>query len=492
MTVTDAQVRKMMEEIDKHGEIGLAAMRSGMDRKTARKYATSSKLPSESKDCVRSYRTREDPFAEDWAWIEKQLGESPDFEAKTLFEALQEKHPGRYEDGQLRTLQRRVRDWRAESGPEREVFFPQEHRAGEALQLDFTYAASLGVTIAGEAFAHLLCHVVLPYSNWQHVTVCKSESLLALKHGLQSALTTLRHVPEYLQTDNSTAATHKLKSGKRGFNEDYAQLVAHFGLTPRTTGVGKKEQNGDVEAANGALKRRLKQQLLLRGSRDFASQADYEMWLGSVCTKANRGRHKRFREELAAMTPLKAAVLPDFVERRVTVTSWSTIRIERATYSVPSRLIDRTLRVRIYESRLVIYYANTKQFELERISGRDRRIDYRHVIWSLVQKPGAFARYRYRDELFPTKAFRQAYDMIADDEPNRKGDLEYLRILHLAAATMEHDVDAVLCAMLNEQAAITSDAVRARMPNREEVTVPELAPYEPTLDGYDDLLEEAQ
>lgn len=192
------------------------------------------------------------------------------------------------------------------------------------------------------------------------------------------------------------------------------------------------------------------------------------------------------------MSPLKAAVLPDFVERRVTVTSWSTIRIERATYSVPSRLIDHTLRVRIYENRLVIYYANTKQFELERISGRDRRIDYRHVIWSLVQKPGAFARYRYRDELFPTKAFRRAYDVIADDEPNRKGDLEYLRILHLAAATMEHDVDAVLCVMLNEQAAITSEAVRARMPNREEVIVPELAPYEPTLDGYDDLLEEAQ
>lgn len=159
---------------------------------------------------------------------------------------------------------------------------------------------------------------------------------------------------------------------------------------------------------------------------------------------------------------------------------------------MPSRLIDHTLRVRIYENRLVIYYANTKQFELERISGRDRRIDYRHVIWSLVQKPGAFARYRYRDELFPTKAFRRAYDVIADDEPNRKGDLEYLRILHLAAATMEHDVDAVLCVMLNEQAAITSEAVRARMPNREEVIVPELAPYEPTLDGYDDLLDEAQ
>ena len=492
MTVTDAQVRKLMEELDEHGKTGLAALRSGMDRKTARKYVAGAKLPSELRAEVRPYRTREDPFEEDWVWVEEQLSTSPDFEAKTLFEALQEKHPDRYEDGQLRTLQRRVRDWRAQRGPEREVFFQQEHRAGEALQLDFTYAASLGVTISGESFPHLLCHVVLPYSNWQHVSVCKSESLVALKRGLQAALVSLGHVPAFLQTDNSTAATHKLSSGKRGFNDDYMKLVAHFGLTPRTTGVGKKEQNGDVEAGNGALKRRVKQQLLLRGSSDFASEAEYEAWLESVCAKANRGRQKRFCEELKVMSPLKVAVLPEFIERRVTVTSWSTIRIERAAYSVPSRLIGRTLRVRVYENRLGVYYGNTKQFELERVTGRQHRIDYRHVIWSLVQKPGAFARYRYRDELFPTAAFRRAYDVIAAEEPNRKGDLEYLRILHLAAATMEHDVDAALCAMLNEKTSITSDAVRARLPAREEVNVPDLSPYEPSLASYDDLLEEAQ
>ena len=172
--------------------------------------------------------------------MQEQLETAPELEAKTLFEALQDQHPGRYQDGQLRTLQRRVRQWRAEHGPDKEVFFPQEHRPGEAAQLDFTHATSLGVTILGVAFAHLLCHVVLPYSNWQHVTVCLSESFLALKRGLQGALFQLGRVPGWLQTDNSTAATHELSTGKRGFNDEYEELVAHFGMKPRTIGIGRE------------------------------------------------------------------------------------------------------------------------------------------------------------------------------------------------------------------------------------------------------------
>ncbi len=490
MTVQDAQVRKLMEEMTKHGRIGVAAMRAGMDRKTARKYVASGKLPSELKQ-PRTWRTRKDPFEADWPWVEAQLEISPELEAKTLFEALQEKDPGRYQDGQLRTLQRRVRQWRAEKGPDKEVFFPQEHRPGEAAQLDFTHATSLEVTILGVAFAHLLCHVVLPYSNWQHVTVCLSESFLALKRGLQSALFRLGRVPEWLQTDNSTAATHELSTGKRAFNDEYAELVAHFGMKPRTIGIGKKEQNGDVEAAHGPLKRRIEQQLMLRGSRDFESVGAYERWLEAVFDRANRGRRVRFDEELAAMSPLRATRLPDFIERRPVVTSWSTIRVERCTYSVPSRLIGETLRVRVYEGHLDVYYGSRLQLQLERLRGREQhRIDYRHVIWSLVQKPGAFARYRYREDLFPSVTFRRAYDTISGEGPSRESDLEYLRVLHLAAATIELNVETALVAMLASGEDITADAIRARLAMEEDIAVPELAPYEPTLDGYDALLEE--
>jgi hypothetical protein len=163
-----------MREMQKHGKVGVAAARSGMDRKTARKYLQKGKLPSELK-APRHWRTRESPIsAEDWAFAEALLCESPGLEGKTLFELLQERRPGVYGDGQLRTLQRRVKQWRATKGPDKEVFFAQEHRAGEAGQTDFTHGTELGVTICGAVFVHLLCHFVLPYSNWEWVTVCLS------------------------------------------------------------------------------------------------------------------------------------------------------------------------------------------------------------------------------------------------------------------------------------------------------------------------------
>ena len=489
VTVKDAQVSKLMDEMTKHGQIGIAAMRSGMDRKTARKYVEAKKLPSELRE-PRSWRTRKDPFEADWPWVVGQLKTSAELEAKTLFEALQREHPGRYEDGQLRTLQRRVKQWRAEHGPDKEVFFAQEHRPGEAVQLDFTHGSSLGVTILGVVFAHLLCHVVLPYSNWQHVTVCLSESFLALKRGLQAALFELGRVAEWVQTDNSTAATHELADGRRGFNKDYEDLVRHLGMKPRTIAVGKKEQNGDIEAAHRPLKRRIEQQLLLRGSRDFDSVEAYEKWLCAVIVRpANRNRAKHFDEELARMSPMRATRLPEFVERDVRVTSWSTIRVDRRTYSVPSRLIGEKVRVRLYENHLDIYYGSRWQFRFARLRGPQlRRIDYRHVIWSLVQKPGAFARYKYRRELFPTLTFRRAYDAITARESSRETDLEYLRILHLAAATMEADVESCLESMLAAGESISADEIRKRARKDEEVSIPELAPYEASLEDYDELL----
>ena len=177
------------------------------------------------------------------------------------------RRPGRYREGQLRTFQRRVKQWRAEHGPPREIFFPQEHRPGEAMQTDFTWAGALGIRIAGEAFRHLLCQSVLPYSNWQSVVVCLSESLLALRRGVQEAVFRLGRIPRWHQTDNSTAATHELATGSRGFNREYEELMEHLGMQPRTIAVGESHQNGDVEALGGALKRRLEQHLLLRRSR---------------------------------------------------------------------------------------------------------------------------------------------------------------------------------------------------------------------------------
>jgi hypothetical protein len=487
VVVSDAQVRKLMTEMREHGQVGRASLRSGMHRNTARRYVESGKLPSAAR-APRSWRTREDPFAEDWPEVAGRLEQAPELEAKALFEDLLGRRPERYEEGHLRTFQRRVRRWRAEYGPDREVFFAQAHRPGEALQTDFTSGRKLAVTIGGEPFDHLLCQSVLPYSNWQSVTVCQSESMLALRRGVQTAAFALGRVPGHHQTDNSTAATHDLGSGKRAFNEEYAALMRHLGMAPRTIGIGQSHQNGDVEAAHGALKRALEQHLLLRGDRDFDSVAAYEVWVSEKVAAANARRARRLAEELAVMRPLAARRLPEVQRLVVRVSSHGTIRVKNNIYSVPSRLIGERVEVVVDERSVEVHYAGRLQMAADRLGGEGKhRINYRHVIWSLVQKPWAFPRYRYRPDLFPQEVFRRAYDRLVEGLDERRADLEYLRILHLAAATMESEVAAALELVLADGELPRFTMVRSLVVvARPEV--PEMAPLTVDLGSYDELL----
>lgn len=495
--VSDAQVRKLMEEMSRQAGIGMASLKAGMDRKTGRKYAEAGQLPSEMRK-PRDWRTRPDPFEADWPELVAMLRETPELEAKTLFEQLTEKQPGRFEPGQLRTLQRRVHRWRSSEGPEQEVMLAQRHRAGEAAQTDFTHATELGVTIQGTVFVHLLCVLVLPFSNWFWATVCASESMAALRKGVQRALFQLGRVPRYHQTDNSTAATHRIPDGKQGhlegkrrpFNEEYLSLMRHFGMTPRTTAVGQKEQNGDVESRNGALKRRLEQALLLRGSRDFGSGEQWQAFVDQVARKANGTRGGRMDEELAAMRELNVARLPEYVEDQVRVSEWSTIRVRHCAYSVPSRLIGEMLKVRLYEDRIEAHYQGKLELSCERLLGRNQhRIDYRHVIWSLLRKPGGFARYVYREEMFPSLVFRRAYDAIQTPHQGVRGDLEYLRLLHRAASGLQADVEAALLLLLEEGSAITDNAVNALIASQgSQPAVPQMVPPVVDLSDYDALL----
>jgi hypothetical protein len=498
--VSDAQVRQLMEELSKTGKLGRAAMKAGMDRKTARKYVTAGALPSQMSE-ERTWRTRQDPFVEDWPAISRWLTDSPELDAKNVLEMLEEQHPGKYGAGQLRTLQRGIRRWRAAHGPERNVVFGQAHRPGEAGQTDFTSADELKVTILGQPFLHLLCVFVLPYSNWQWATACLSESLMALRRGVQAALFNLGRVPLYHQTDNSTAATHRIPNGKqasvegrkRPFNEEYVAMTRHFGMTPRTTEVGAKEQNGDVEAGHRALKHRLNQALIRRGNRDFPSVEAWQQFVEGVVRKANGTRAQRVTEELAVMRVLDVSKLPEYHEETVKVSSWSTVRVKHAAYSVPSRLMGEKVTARIYEDRIEVHYAGDLQMVCPRLrSGEKRhRIDYRHVIWSLVRKPGAFARYVYREEMFPSLIFRRAYDAIAAVDAGVSGDLEYLRILHQAASGSEADVQAALELLLAVPSPkISSDAVKALVQARAPAPPPELTCDAVDLGPYDALLAE--
>lgn len=491
-----------MEEFSNHGRLERAALKAGMNRKTAAKYVNASCLPSDLR-APRTWRTRADPFEDVWDEVAARLVAAPELEARALFEDMLTREPGRFDAGQLRTFQRRVKQWRAREGPEKEVFFQQEHRPGEAAQTDFTWATELEITIGGEPFPHMLCHFVLPYSNWQWATVCHSESMAALTRGIQDAVFRLGRVPTWHQTDNSTAATHKLSrrdgeapceledgqgARSRGFNESYLGLMRHLGMKPRTTAVGAKEQNGDVESLNGAVKRRLEQHLLLRGSRDFASVAEYELWLNGVFEKANAQRATRVAEELAAMTAVRVERLAEFTIVDVTVTSWSTIRVKRNTYSVSSRLIGERVRVRVFDERIEVWHGDRHELSAERLVGEGRRrINYRHVIASLVRKPGAFDRYRYREDLFPSPVFRRGYDALHEALPTWKADREYLRTLNLAAETMESDVEAAVMEMLDAGVLPLADQVTARV-SPQELDVPELAVLEVELVEYDCLL----
>ncbi len=492
-----------MAELSKSRSKGKAALKAGLDPRTARKYRLSGKLPSASQP-VHDWRTRPDPFAEDWPEVVALLELTPALKPYVLFEYLQAQHPGRHEPGEIRTLQRRIGVWKAQHGPEQEVFFPQDHRPGEASQTDFTNCDALHVTIRGEALAHLLCHFVLPYSNWQWVTVCKSESLLALRRGMQAALFQLGHVPQWAQTDNSTAATHELPKGQerlasdeavsshgRDFNAEYEALVRHLGMKPRTIGVGKCEQNGDVESANGVLQRRLEQHLLLRGSRDFESVLDYERWTQNVCAMANVPRGKRVAEEQAVMKVLTAERLAEYVTEAVPVSTWSTVRVRENTYSVPSRLIGQTVQARVFEDHVEIWFCGRQELSAERLLGRcGARINYRHVIWSLMRKPGAFARYHYREELFPTLIFRRAYDALAAaHETERRADVSYVRILHHAASTMQIEVEAALELLLDAGEVPTPERVKALTDrNTQPARVTEMPALVPDLHTYDGLL----
>ncbi|MBU6429465.1 MAG: IS21 family transposase, partial [Cyanobacteria bacterium REEB65] len=250
--------------------------------RTARKYERSGLLPSQMKQ-PRSYRTRPDPFEEDWPWVVDELERDPALQAKTLFEVLCQGNPGRYQETQLRTLQRRIEKWRALSGPERDVMFEQVHQPGRMAQTDFTDMRSLSVTIAGAPFEHLYFHMVLTYSNVEAAKLCFSESFEALAEGIEFGLWQFGGVPLFNRTDCLSAAVRRLDTeGRREFTERYEGLMAHYKMTPTHNTAGESHQNGDVEQSHHRFKEAIDQALRVRNSRDFATRADYESFVQAI------------------------------------------------------------------------------------------------------------------------------------------------------------------------------------------------------------------
>ena len=295
-----------------------AAAMAGMSERSARKWQCGP-LPSETKT-ERRWRTRPDPF--DGVWEEEILpllrGEAAGrLRATTIIEWLEEKSPGRFSASQLRTLQRRLQDWRALNGPDQEVYFPQEHPPGREAQLDFTHCNSLGVTIGGRRYRHLLFQLVLSHSGWRYAEVVAGETFVALKQGLQNALWELGGAPQVIRSDNSSALTHEIKRSRgRALNDNYAELLEHYGLEATLINSGESHENGVAEQAHYRLKDALDQALMLRGSRDFDSAESYNGFVRKVVERRNRLVQGKLEQERPRLQCLPPAPVPEYVNHQ--------------------------------------------------------------------------------------------------------------------------------------------------------------------------------
>lgn len=469
----------------------LAADKAGMDVKTARKYLAEGKLPGDAKP-ERTWRTRADPFERVQKEIQEQIDAHPGLEAKTIFEALQRKYPGEFGDGQLRTLQRHLKRWRATQGPPREVFFTQQHVPGRLGQSDFTNMNELAITIGGQSFAHMLYHFVLTYSNWEDATLCYSESFESLSEGLQNALWELGGAPLGHRTDRLSTAVNNM-SDEKEFTGRYAALLRHYRMNGEKIQAGKANENGDIEQRHYRLKRSIDQSLMLRGSRDFASVADYKQFLRLQLARLNAGRRERLKVEMQYLRALPDGRLESIKRVKVRVDSGSVIYVERNVYSVHSRLIGEHVEARVSAETVEVWYAGQMIEQLPRLRGRGKhRVDYRHIIDWLVRKPGAFENYRYRDELFPTSRFRMAWDALRELAPAR-ANKRYLEILQLAAKEGEALVDAALRTLLEEgeigEGKLTVEAIALVLSEtRHVLPVTDIAVAEVALASFDELL----
>jgi hypothetical protein len=396
---------------------------------------------------------------------------------------LIEKYPSRYHWGQLRSLQRRLQQWRAESGPNKEVIFRQVIKPGKQSQCDWTCMNGLKIEIAGEIFHHLLFHFMLPYSKWESIMICHSESFETLTQGYEKAVWKLGGVLPEHRTDNLSAATQKLGSS-REFTERWQEFLGFYKVTPSRNNPGNSHENGSVEKSHDLLKTAIDQHLLLRGSRSFISLEEYEQFLENIIQKRNQGREKSLAEEIPLLKSLPNRKYNAPIILPVRVSPSSTVQILGVTYSVPSRLISYTLKAYVYGNEIDLYYGQKRLQKLPRLSN-GALVNYAHIIDSLVRKPNAFAHYQYRDCLFPHILFREAYDQLVKSHPET-GHKHYLKLLQLAKIHGEQDVLTALQLLEEEQKIPLPEEVKSLLDSSFKPVVM-VQVFQPCLADYDTL-----
>jgi transposase len=441
MAATDRQVQKLLRIYGQSHNTTRSALAAGLCRQTGAKYLRAGRLPSELAR-PHTWRTRPDPLAAVWEEVVGLLGSVPQVPATEVLARLQRLHPGHFHAGHLRTLQRRLQDWRARTLAQ-EVFFAQEHLPGEWLQIDWTRGDELGVTIRGEPFDHLLAHAVFPFSNWQWASVCRSENFGSLVALVGETVDRAGGLPGGLQTDHSSTVTHRVDSG-RAFNEPYASFLAHFGLKARTINLRSPQENGDVESAHRHFRRYVNVALGLRGSRDFASEAEYGQFLARLLSGRNAGRAAAWAVESRHLRPPPTGGLAEAIDQDRRVDSGSLVRLDQHVYSVPSSYIGEWLHCRVGWERIEFRHGVTPLRSTARVYGEHQGVQWRDLIAELARKPGAFAGYRYREAFFPSVRHREFHRQLQASAGLEAADRIYLGLLAATRDLPDDDLRALL------------------------------------------------
>ena len=436
--VNSEQVKLYMRERKQGKTQEEAAVKCSFSERSGRRIEKGDLQPSS--EGKRHWRTRKDPFADVWETeVIPLLRKESQLTPKTLFECLQKDHPGEFPDSKLRTFQRKVSKWKALYGADKEVMFRQHQIIGRMGLSDFTKLKQVQITIAGVIFHHLLYHFRLAFSGWCSVKVVHGgESYSAFAEGLQDALRRLGGSPQEHRSDSLSAAFKNLtKDAVTDITKRYEQLCKHYDMEPTRNNRGKGHENGAVESPHGHLKKRIHQGLLLRGSNDFSSVSEYEEFLAEIVQTINGNKQDKIEEERKYLQPLPLQRTADYTELVVQASTSSTIRVKRVIYTVPSRLIGKTLRVHIYDNRLEIYLGSTHTVTLQRIFVKDnnhraKQVDYRHVITSLERKPQAFRYSQLRDELLPNDTYKAVWEFLDLHQDAHKACKTMVGILGLA------------------------------------------------------------
>lgn len=492
--ITDHQVHQYKQDRNRTTQVAAAA-RAGLSERSARRIEQSQTLPSQRPG--RTWRTRPDPLCEVWeSEVVPLLRTDAALNAVTLLEELQRRHPGEYGDNVLRTLQRRVRQWRAVHGADREVYFAQEHPPGRLGLSDFTVCNDLGVQVGGAAFEHRLYQFAMAHSGWRHaVVVTGGESFMALSTGLQAALWRLGGVPEEHRTDSLSAAFNNLAEAQE-LTRRYDDLCRHYGMRASRCNPGQSHENGSIESRHDSLKTALDQALRLRGSRAFDDVDTYEAFVDQIVQRFNARVARRLAAERAVLRPLPVRRTAEYEEVPARVSKYGIFTVKTVQYSAPSQLIGHRLMVRLHERHLECWLGGQCVLTVNRAQYRDgqksaRQIDYRHLVSALKRKPGAFARWVLRDAAFPRDVYRLTWERLSAALPEREACKAIVGLLALAAdgheAQLAGELDQLIELNQLPDLRALKELLAPAAPAMPEVKVEMVA-----LSSYDALIEAAR